>query len=29
MSLAKAGNVQILKKEIIRRGEHQDDLEQD
>jgi hypothetical protein len=27
MNLAKAGEVQIFKKEIVRRGEHQDALE--
>ena len=29
MNLVKADNVRILKKEIVRRGEHKDDLEQD
>ena len=28
MNLAKAGSVQIFKKEIVRRGEHQDAEEQ-
>jgi hypothetical protein len=28
MNLAKAGEVQIFKKEIVRRGEHQDAEEQ-
>jgi hypothetical protein len=28
MNLAKAGEVQIFKKEIVRRGEHQDAPEQ-
>ena len=29
MNLAKAGEVQIHKKEIVRRGEHQDAYERD
>jgi hypothetical protein len=28
MNLAKAGEVKIYKKEIVRRGEHEDSLEQ-
>lgn len=28
MNLAKAGDVQIFKKEVVRRGEHQDAFEQ-
>ena len=28
MNLAKAGEVQIFKKEIVRRGEHQDDYQE-
>ena len=27
MNLTKAGNVQIFKKQIVRRGEHQDNYE--
>ena len=29
MNLAKAGEVKIFKKEIVRRGEHQDTYDQD
>jgi hypothetical protein len=29
LNLAKAGEVQIFKKEIVRRGEHQDAYKQD
>jgi hypothetical protein len=29
MNLARAGEVKIYKKEIVRRGEHQDSFEQD
>lgn len=29
MNLARAGEVQIFKKEIVRRGEHQDDYKED
>jgi hypothetical protein len=28
MNLAKAGDVQIFKKEVVRRGEHQDAFEE-
>ena len=28
MNLAKAGEVQIFKKEVVRRGEHQDSFEE-